>query len=155
MPSLYSGSKCLAKKQLGGQRLCFDNGDRSLLCRTLLSSHYKRPPRLMSNISNIQGDQKPITTAPTAPDYGLLLNNEDGSDIVFMVGNLIAGDRVWRFPAHSFVIENASEVFKTIVVSTCQPYSNRLEISENKCGDSTPTHHLSDCNPEIFQILLR
>ncbi|KAJ6221627.1 hypothetical protein RDWZM_000172 [Blomia tropicalis] len=52
-------------------------------------------------------------TIPSAPSPGLVLfNNEEQSDLVFLVGK--EEQKLWRFPAHSFLLKDVSPFFKAI-----------------------------------------
>ncbi|CAG2176612.1 unnamed protein product [Oppiella nova] len=83
------------------------------------------------------------TSQPSAPSPGLVLfNSEEQSDIVFMVGN--EGEPSWRIPAHSFIVENASPVFKAIVDTTDRTGQQQTTIRQ-----------INYCKPEVFRIILR
>ncbi|CAG2107514.1 unnamed protein product, partial [Medioppia subpectinata] len=86
-----------------------------------------------------------VTHQPSAPSPGLVLfNSEEQSDIVFLVGEDEAN--IWRFPAHSFIVENASPIFKAIVDSTDR---------SSAAVDRQITKKINYCKPEIFRIILR
>ncbi|CAG2111666.1 unnamed protein product, partial [Medioppia subpectinata] len=88
------------------------------------SSSSSSPPTNSSSVSSTPSlpmapneSSVVVTHQPSAPSPGLVLfNSEEQSDIVFLVGEDEAN--IWRFPAHSFIVENASPIFKAIVDST-------------------------------------
>lgn len=86
---------------------------------------------------------------PSAPDPGLVLfNTEEQSDIIFNVG---IDESTWRFPAHSFIVAEASDVFMSIV------NSHRDHLNSNMINSSSekkPEIHVH-CQPEIFHLMLR
>ncbi|XP_054168895.1 BTB/POZ domain-containing protein 6-B-like [Oppia nitens] len=94
-----------------------------------------------------------VTAQPTAPSPGLVLfNSEEHSDIVFMVSN--DSRPVWRFPAHSFIVENASPVFKAIVDSGG---GGGGFGGADRTADAKQQHikQINYCEPEIFYVILR
>lgn len=83
---------------------------------------------------------------PSAPSPGLVLfNTEEQSDIVFNVGVDQEGGHgsVWRFPAHIFIVAEASPVLATLIQHELDAHPGRKP--------EIPIH----CQPEIFQIMLR
>lgn len=88
---------------------------------------------------------------PSAPSPGLVLyNTEEQSDIVFTVGadaEAFASQSAWRFPAHSFIVAEASPVFAEIIRTQLDLY--RLAVPGSK------PEICIQCPPEIFHILLR
>ena len=91
------------------------------------------------------------TEEPSAPSPGLVLfNTEDQSDIVFNVGidqDVATGQGGWRFPAHSFIVVEASPVFATII-------KTQLDHHEEMMTGNKPEIYIH-CQPEIFHIMLR
>lgn len=76
-----------------------------------------------------QADSK--VDLPSAPSPGLVLyNNEEQADLAFLVGQ--NDSQLWRFPAHSFILEDASSFFKAIA-TTVKDNSETKEIRINWC----------------------
>jgi len=88
--------------------------------------------------------------SPSAPSPGLVLfNNEEESDIIFIVTKDINSNQdKWRFPAHSFIMKDASPVFQTIIQLVNQEPAFPTD-SNNK-----PLINLQ-CPPEIFHMMMR
>lgn len=88
---------------------------------------------------------------PSAPSPGLVLFNcEEQSDIIFNVGidqDVINGKTCWRFPAHSFIVAEASSVFAAVIRTQLDQYG--IIMSGNK------PEIFIHCQPEIFHIMLR
>lgn len=81
---------------------------------------------------------------PSAPSPGLVLfNNEEQSDMVFLVGK--EENKLWRFPAHSFILEDSSPFFKALATARKEKAANneRTEIRVNWC------------EPETFHAILK
>ena len=108
------------------------------------------------------------SSVPSAPSPGLVLfNSEEHSDIVFNVG--VANESTWRFPAHSFIVAEASPVFESIVNSQrdqINSYSTRRSLTPNgQHLQPTMTGEKEDemmkpeifvhCQPEIFHLMMR
>lgn len=87
---------------------------------------------------------------PSAPSPGLVLfNTEEQSDIVFTVGidqEAINTHTAWRFPAHSFIVAEASPIFAEMIRTQVDPYRGIPGVK--------PEIRIH-CPPEIFHILLR
>ena len=99
------------------------------------SSNKKRSFKMTSSFNR--------KTQPTAPPSGLVLfNTEEQSDLVFLVGN--SSEKMWRFPAHTFIVKEASPVFKWLVESQ----NNNKENSKIQCC-------ITCCQPETFHIIMR
>lgn len=89
---------------------------------------------------------------PSAPSPGLILFNcEDQSDIIFSVtlnppinqeDGLKCDSNKWRFPAHSFIIQESSPFFASLV----QQLKNEKK--------SKPIVNIN-CQPELFHLLMR
>ena len=90
---------------------------------------------------------------PSAPSPGLVLfNTEELSDIVFNVGNhenSINDKSVWRFPAHSFIVAEASPVFADIIKAHMPNIDHNGSVTANK------PEIFIHCQPEIFHLMLR
>ena len=81
---------------------------------------------------------------PSAPSPGLVLfNNEEQSDLIFLVGK--DEKNPWRFPAHSFILEDASSFFKAIASA------NR----EKFLGNEATEIRVNWCEPETFEAILK
>ena len=81
---------------------------------------------------------------PSAPSVGLVLfNNEEQSDIIFLVGK--DDTNLWRFPAHSFILEDASPFFKAILTA-------RHSQNENKDNREI---RINWCEHESFHVILK
>ena len=94
-------------------------------------------------ISSVGGKNDRTLVGPSAPSPGLVLfNTEDQSDIVFNVGT--SDGETWRFPAHSFIVGDASPVFEHIINSQRQANLN----------GSKPEIFVH-CQPETFHAMLR
>lgn len=90
--------------------------------------------------SGVTGDE----IAPSAPFLGHeLFNNEDQSDVVFLVG--IDPDKEWRFPAHTSIICNASSVFK----SFCE------NVDPNSVSGKPKEIKITVCDPTTFHTILK
>ena len=87
---------------------------------------------------------------PSAPSPGLVLfNNEEESDIVFIVSqDLNSNKEKWRFPSHSFIIKDSSPIFQTIL----QQLHEKGMYSTD--ANNKPIINIQ-CRPEIFQMLMR
>lgn len=82
---------------------------------------------------------------PSAPSPGsVFFNSEHQSDVVFMVGN---PPNVWRFPAHSFILEPAIPIFRDVFAKDNLPQSEESE----ECW----IIDINDVSPDVFQYLLR
>lgn len=89
---------------------------------------------------NLQDTKDTLSSNPSAPCLGFaLFNNEEQSDIVFMVGG---ENDLWRFPAHSVILLEASPFFKNIL-NECDKNNNRHNI------------RIDWCNPTSFQTVLK
>lgn len=83
---------------------------------------------------------------PSAPSHSsLLFNNEEQSDLVFLVG--MDETNVWRFPVHSCVIQEASPLFKDIVCAENSDNNNNLI--------DKPQVKINWCDPDTFHIILK
>ncbi|KAI1303102.1 BTB/POZ domain-containing protein 6 [Halotydeus destructor] len=106
----------------------------------------------MTILNNVGPGTHPVDRdIPSAPSPGLVLfNTEEQSDIVFNVGTdqdvLGGGKSVWRFPAHSFILAEASPVFADIIRTQLDHYGSMM--SGNK------PEIFIHCQPEIFHIVL-
>ena len=80
---------------------------------------------------------------PSAPSPGLVLfNNEEQSDLVFLVGK--DESKLWRFPAHSFILEDASSFFKAIA-----------SANEKNSNKETREIRINWCEPDTFHAILK
>lgn len=106
------------------------------------SSINKQPTmnELSSSSSPISVDQNIMSVVPSAPSIGHeLFNNENESDIVFLVGP--DKNKLWRFPAHSAFLKDVSPYFAAI---TNDPNNNNNKEIK-----------IDWCDPEIFEIILK
>ncbi|RWS12858.1 BTB/POZ domain-containing protein 2-like protein [Dinothrombium tinctorium] len=94
----------------------------------------------------INGNSPSSGPLPSAPTPGLVLfNSEEQSDIVFNISSDPNGSEGWRFPAHSFIIENASSALKQIIEK------KRQQISTT---DAPRPEIFVRCKPEIFILMM-
>lgn len=78
---------------------------------------------------------------PSAPSPGLVLyNNEEQADLVFLVGQ--NDNKLWRFPAHSFILEDASSFFKALATTV-------------KDNTETKEIRINWCEHDIFDMILK
>lgn len=78
---------------------------------------------------------------PSAPSPGLVLyNNEEQADLAFLVGQ--NDSQLWRFPAHSFILEDASSFFKALATTV-------------KDNTETKEIRINWCEHDIFDMILK
>lgn len=89
-----------------------------------------------------QSDSK--MDVPSAPSPGLVLyNNEEQADLAFLVGQ--NDSKLWRFPAHSFILEDASSFFKALAMT----------VKDKNSNAETKEIRINWCEHDIFDIILK
>ncbi|XP_074604436.1 BTB/POZ domain-containing protein 6-like [Brevipalpus obovatus] len=83
---------------------------------------------------------------PSAPSAGLtLFNSEDQSDLIFIVTvDPNGSEEKWRFPAHSFIIQQSSPLFHQLITRIDQHITHE---------NGKPIVNIQ-CQPEIFYMLM-